>query len=74
MLPCASERSGFDEPPAGEYPIVSRTKLPSIYDPSRTVYLYNTQPCDLSIILTDAPDPDSGALRPDSAAQRAAGR
>lgn len=62
MLPCASERSGFDETPAGEYPIISRTKLPSIYDPSRTVYLYNTQPCDLSIILTDAPDPDSGAL------------
>lgn len=62
MLPHDSGRNGFDEPSDGEYPIVSRTRLPSVYDPSRTVYLYNTQPCDLSIIMTDAVSPDEGAL------------
>ena len=42
---------------------MSRAKLPSVYDPGRTVYLYNSEPCDLSIIMTDAESPDEAALQ-----------
>ena len=63
MLPAGSGSGGFDLPAPGEYPIVSRAKLPSVYDPERTVYLYNSQPCDLSIIMTDAESPDEAALQ-----------
>ena len=63
MLPCGSGREPFLQPAAGEYPLVNRTSLRSLYDPDRRVYLYNTQPCDLSVIMTDADDPDEGALR-----------
>lgn len=63
MLPYDSGREGFAQPAPGEYPIVNRTALRSLYDPERTVYLYNTQPCDISIIFTDAQNPDDGALR-----------
>ena len=63
MLPAESDRSGFELPAPGEYPIVSRAKLPSVYDPERTVYLYNSEPCDLSIIMTDAESPDEAALQ-----------
>lgn len=63
MLPYDSGREGFAQPASGEYPIVNRTALTSLYDPERTVYLYNTQPCDISIIFTDAQTPDEDALR-----------
>ena len=63
MLPSETGRNGFDEPRPGEYPIVNRAVLRSAYDPERRVYLYNSQPCDLSIIMTDAEEPDENALR-----------
>lgn len=63
MLPAGSGRGGFELPAPGEYPIVNRVKLPSVYDPERTVYLYNSQPCDLSVIMTDAEAPDKAALQ-----------
>ena len=61
MLPCGG-RDGFAEPFPGEYPIVSRAVLRSVYDPERRVYLYNSRPCDLTVILTDAYSPDPAAL------------
>ena len=61
MLPCGG-RDGFAEPSPGEYPIVSRAVLRSVYDPERRVYLYNSRPCDLTVILTDAYSPDPAAL------------
>lgn len=63
MLPFDSGRDPFAQPERKEYPLVNRTALKSVYDPERRVYLYNTRPCDISIILTDAEDPDEGALR-----------
>lgn len=63
MLPCDNGRGGFSQPAPGDYPIVNRTVLQSVYDSGRTVYLYNTEPCDLSIIITDAENPDEGLLK-----------
>lgn len=63
MLPYSAERDSFAEPSPGEYPIVNRAVLRSVYDPERRVYLYNSRPCSLSIILTDAYPPDPAALR-----------
>ncbi|MDE6733400.1 MAG: phosphoribosyltransferase family protein, partial [Oscillospiraceae bacterium] len=37
------------------YPIKTRSVLPSLYDGERTVYLYNSAKCDITIIMTDAP-------------------
>ena len=62
MLPFSSDRNGFAEPSPGEYPIVSRAAFRSVYDPERQVYLYNSSPCALSIILTDAYPPAPAAL------------
>ncbi|MGN1118771.1 MAG: phosphoribosyltransferase domain-containing protein, partial [Oscillospiraceae bacterium] len=45
------------------YPIRSRAKLKSLYDSERTVFLYNSEPCDLSVIITDAQAPDPEAVR-----------
>lgn len=45
-----------------DYPIKNRAVLRSLYDPERKVYLYNYFQCDLSIIMTDADNPDSNAL------------
>lgn len=44
------------------YPIRSRSVLQSLYDSKRTVYLYNKAECDLSVIITDAEQPDERAL------------
>lgn len=63
MLPFDSGRDPFAQPERKEYPLVNRTALKSVYDLERRVYLYNTRPCDISIIMTDAEDPDEGALR-----------
>lgn len=52
MLP--SEKAG--------YPINSRVRLASLYDEQRTVFLYNSAPCDVSIILTDAVQPSLQAV------------
>lgn len=52
MLPSAAE----------DYPISSRAKLKSLYCAERTVYLYNSDPCDLSVILTDAETPTDEAV------------
>lgn len=40
---------------AENYPIRTRSVLPSLYDGKRTVYLYNSERCDVTIIMTDAP-------------------
>ena len=63
MLPANSDREPFAPPRQPEYPLVNRAVLKSLYNPERKVFLYNTQPCDISIILTDAPAPDESALR-----------
>ena len=63
MRPSDSGREPFTQPKPLEYPLMNRTALESLYDPERRVYLYNTQPCDLSIVLTDAEAPDENALR-----------
>lgn len=44
------------------YPVTSRARLTSFYDPQRRVYLYNSEPCALSIIMTDADDPSPEAV------------
>ena len=67
MLPCDSERDGFSLPGQGGYPVVNRTLAYSPYDPERRVFLYNTEKCALSIVMTDAESP------PDDAAQRLCG-
>lgn len=36
------------------YPIKKRSVLKSLYDPARTVYLYNSEKCGLTIVMTDA--------------------
>lgn len=36
------------------YPIKTRSVLRSLYDSGRTVYLYNSVKCDLTILMTDA--------------------
>lgn len=63
MLPADSCRGGFTEPAPGDYPIVSRAVMHSVYEPERRVFLYNSQPCDLSVILTDSVSPDPASLR-----------
>lgn len=44
------------------YPIRERIELQSLYERGRRVYLYNRFPCDLTIVMTDADEPDGGAL------------
>ena len=39
---------------AADYPIKKRSVLRSMYDSGRTVYLYNSERCDLTIVMTDA--------------------
>lgn len=63
MLPANSGREPFALPQLFEYPLVNRAALKSLYNPERKVFLYNTQPCDISIIMTDADSPDENALR-----------
>lgn len=63
MLPSDSGREPFAQPKLLEYPLENRTSLMSLYDTNRQVFLYNTQPCDLSIIFTDAESPDETALQ-----------
>ncbi len=63
MLPVNSDREPFAQPQPLEYPLVNRAVLKSLYNPERKVFLYNTQSCDISIILTDADSPDKDALR-----------
>lgn len=47
----------------GGYAIKSRSKLKSLYDSGRDVFLYNKFcACNTTIIITDADDPDKGAL------------
>ena len=63
MLPVNSDREPFAQPQPTEYPLVNRVALKSLYNSERKVFLYNTQPCDISIIMTDADSPDKNALR-----------
>lgn len=44
------------------YPIYERASLTSLYDNKRKVYIYNRFKCDLTIVMTDAEYPDSGAV------------
>ena len=43
-----------------EYPIHSRCKLRSFYDPERTTFIYNLYPCDMTIVVTDSDTADEG--------------
>lgn len=52
MLPSADEG----------YPIRERGVLMSLYDKERKVYIYNRFKSDRTIIMTDAEDPDNGAV------------
>lgn len=45
-----------------EYPIKKRSVLKSLYDPARTVYLYNSAKCGLTVVMTDAESIDERAL------------
>ncbi len=47
---------------ADNYPIKTRCVLQSLYDETRTVYLYNRVKCDFTIIITDAKRADSTAV------------
>ena len=51
----ATTRSPIGLCPDGDYPIKSGHRLRSLYDPERTTYIYNLAPCDIALILTDAP-------------------
>lgn len=44
------------------YPIRTRSVLKSLYDGGRTVYLYNSVKCDLTIVMTDAVSVDDKHL------------
>lgn len=47
-----------------DYPIKSRMKLKSLYDSERDVFLYNKFcGCNVTVIITDAVDPDPEAVR-----------
>lgn len=47
---------------AEDYPIKTRSVLRSLYDGRRTVFLYNSEKCDLTIVITDAPSVDKKDL------------
>ncbi len=55
-------RSPMLPSPQGDYPIRERATLTSLYDNQRKVYIYNRFRSDLTIVMTDAEDPDSGAV------------
>ena len=38
------------------YPIRAGWRLRSFYDPQRTTFIYNLEPCDVALIVTDSPD------------------
>lgn len=44
------------------YPIRTRAVLKSLYDHERTVYLYNSVKCDLTILMTDAVNIDNSDM------------
>lgn len=46
----------------GDYPIRERGILTSLYDSKRKVYIYNRVPSDLTIVMTDAENPDKDAV------------
>ena len=46
----------------GDYPIRDRAVLTSLYDNKRKVYIYNCVKCDLSIVMTDAQNPDDDTV------------
>ncbi len=47
-----------------DYPIKSRSKLQSLYDSERCVFLYNKFcGCNTTVIFTDADDPDNDVLK-----------
>ena len=43
------------------YPVRNGWRLHSFYSPERATYIYNLQPCDAALVLTDAPDADTAA-------------
>ena len=45
------------------YPITEGVRLSSLYDATRTTYLYNLAPYDLVLVLTDAMSPSDTALQ-----------
>ncbi|MDE7195082.1 MAG: phosphoribosyltransferase [Oscillospiraceae bacterium] len=46
----------------GAYAVRSRAALKSLYDPRRRVFIYNVGNADVSIIITDAEEPDESAV------------
>ena len=41
------------------YPLFSRCLLDSVYEKGRSVYLYNSVPCALAVIVTDGTDTEA---------------
>ena len=50
----ATTRSPIGVCPNGDYPIKRGWRLASLYDENRTTYIYNVEPSDIAIIVSDA--------------------
>ena len=58
----ATTRSPIGVCPDPGYPIRSGCRLPSFYDGERTTYLYDLEPCDVLIVISDTPAEGTDAL------------
>ena len=58
----ATTRSPIGICGAEGYPIQSGWRLHSFYDRERTTFIYDLEPCDAAVILTDSPDGEASAL------------
>ena len=52
----ATTRSPIGICPSEDYPIHRGWRLRSFYEAERTTYIYNLEPCDAAVVLTDSPD------------------
>ena len=69
----ATTRSPIEISAAEAYPLHSRWKLRSFYDPERVTHIYNLEKYDRVYIVTDAPDPESAGAKSLASALREAG-
>ena len=58
----ATTRSPIGICKAKDYPIRSGWQLRSFYDPGRPTFIYDLEPCDAAVILTDSPNADAARL------------
>ena len=58
----ATTRSPIGICTAEGYPITSGRKLPSFYEEGRTTYLYDLADYDSIVVVSDTPEPETGAL------------